>query len=119
MAKGDDLEERLIDFAVAVIRFTTDLPKSDAAKHISSQLLRSGTAGAPNYTEGRGAESSKDFVHKLRIALKELNETRVWLKIATRSGLANPEDTKEVNRECDELCRILGASIQTTRRRTG
>ena len=81
MAKGDDIQERLIDFAVSIIQLTTKLPKSSAGKHIAGKLLRSGTSPAPNYAEARSAESSNDFIHKLKIALKELNETVVWLQI--------------------------------------
>ena len=81
MAKGDDIQERLIDFAVNIIQLAAKLPRSSARKHISGQILRSGTSPAPNYAEARSAESSKDFIHKLKIALKELNETAVWLEI--------------------------------------
>ena len=80
MAKGDDIEERLIDFAVRVINLCGHLPDTAAARHVSGQLLRSGTAPAPHYSEARGAESSRDFIHKLGICLKELNELRVWLE---------------------------------------
>ena len=73
--KADELEERLIVFAVRVIKLTSRLPKTPAGKHIAGQILRSGTSPAPNYGEARGAESSADFVHKLCVVLKELNET--------------------------------------------
>ena len=79
MARGDDIEERLIDFAVRIIVVCEALPETQAARHIRGQLLRSGTSPAPNYGEARGAESAKDFVHKLRVVLKELNESRIWL----------------------------------------
>ena len=69
-AKGDDLEERLIRFAVIIIRLGDRLPPTPAGCHISGQLLRSGTSPAPNYSEGRSAESRNDFIHKLRICLK-------------------------------------------------
>ena len=73
-SKADELEERLIDFAVRIIKLTAGLPKTPAGKHIAGQILRSGTSPAPNYGEARGAESTADFVHKLGIVLKELNE---------------------------------------------
>ena len=85
--KAIELEERLIDFAVRVIRLSANLPKTPAGKHIAGQILRSGTAPAPNYGEGRGAESHADFVHKLGIVLKELNETSIWLRVIDRSEL--------------------------------
>ena len=85
MAKGDDIEERLINFAVAIIALCDKLPDTTGGRHVGGQLLRSGTSPAPNYSEARSAESKRDFVHKLRIALKEMNESRVWLKIIIRS----------------------------------
>ena len=113
MAKGDDIHERLIDFAVRIIMLTAKLPKSAAGKHVAGQILRSGTSPAPNYGEARSAESPKDFVHKLKLALKELNETKVWLQIIVRSGLLPAEDCAELQDECDQLCRILSTSVKT------
>jgi four helix bundle protein len=113
MAKGDDIEERLIDFAVRVVNVSANMPGTQAGNHIAGQLLRSGTAPAAHYAEARGAESTRDFIHKLRICLKELNETRVWLKIATRSELLTEPSLREIARESDELCRIINASIKT------
>jgi four helix bundle protein len=118
MAKGDDIENRLIDFAVPIVRVCNALPHSPAARHISGQLLRSGTSPAPNYAEARGAESKKDFVHKLKIVLKELNETRVWLKIVIRTEMLPEQRLEELLDECDQLCRIISSSIQTARSTT-
>lgn len=87
MAKGDDIEHRLIDFAVRIIKVCNKLPADVVGKHISRQLVRSGTSPAPNYAEARGAERQKDFVHKLKIVLKELNESRVWLKMVVHAEL--------------------------------
>jgi len=81
MAKGNDIEARLIDFAVRIIRVCEYLSDTPSARHIRGQLLRSGTSPAPNNAEARSAESRRDFVHKLKIVLKELNESRVWLEI--------------------------------------
>ncbi|MCP4419533.1 MAG: four helix bundle protein [Chloroflexi bacterium] len=116
MAKGDDLEERLIDFAVRIIRTCEALPPNSVAKHIRGQLLRSGTSPAPNYGEARGAESGKDFVHKLKIVLKELNESRVWLKIIIRAKILPEKRLDNLIDECDQLCRIVSASIQTAKK---
>lgn len=113
MAKGDDIEERLMKFAVQVMKVCDNLPLTPAGKHIADQLLRSGTAPAPNYGEGRSAESKRDFIHKLRIALKELNETRIWLKMITMSEMLPESKVMALLAECEELCRILYASIQT------
>lgn len=113
MARGDDIEERLIDFAVRIIRLCNELPPNTVGKHIARQLLRSGTSSAPNYGEARGAESKRDFVHKLKIVLKELNESRIWLKIIVRSRLLPEHRLHELLQESDELCRIISASIKT------
>ncbi|MCJ7735850.1 MAG: four helix bundle protein, partial [Anaerolineae bacterium] len=87
MAKGDDIEERLIDFAVRIVKLCVTLPKTQAGRHIGGQLVRSGTAPAAHYAEARGAETTKDFIHKLRLGQKDLNESRVWLKIIVRSQM--------------------------------
>jgi four helix bundle protein len=113
MAKGDDIQERLIAFAVAVIQVCTELPKGVVGRHIASQLMRSGTSPAANYAEARAAESNNDFVHKLKIALKELNETKVWINICERSRLLSADRLADVFDECDELCKIISASIKT------
>lgn len=115
MAKGDDIEERLIDFAVRVIRACEELPDTPAARHIRGQLLRSGTSPAPNYGEARGAESGKDFVHKLRVVLKELNESGIWLKMIVRAGLLPAARLNPLIDECDQLCRIISTSINTAK----
>ena len=117
MEKADELEERLIEFAVAVIRLTEQLPKSPAGTHIGNQVLRCGTSPAPNYGEARGAESRPDFIHKLGIVRKELNETLIWLKIAKRSGLVPEPDLSKIMEENLHLCRIINASVQTLRKK--
>ncbi len=117
MAKGDDIQKRLIDFAVGIINLSAKLPKSSAGKHIAGQILRSGTSPAPNYAEARSAESSKDFTHKLKVALKELNETKVWLQIIIQSQMISNEECVNLQKECDELCRILSASVKTALKR--
>lgn len=115
MVKGQNIEDRLVDFAVAIIGLCESMPASVAARQVAGQLLRSGTAPAPNYAEARGAESRRDFIHKVRIALKELNETAVWLRIAERSRLVPVERIARVQAEAHELARILNASISTAR----
>lgn len=116
--RTDELEERLIDFAVRIVRLSASLPKSTAGKHIAGQIMRSGTSPAPNYGEARGAESHADFVHKLRIVLKELNETSIWLRIIDRSCIVRNEMLAELARENRELCRIFTASLKTARHRS-
>ncbi len=118
MTRGDDIEERLIDFAVRVIGVCEALPRTPVGRHIGGQLLRSGTSPAPNYGEARGAESGKDFVHKLKVVLKELNESRIWLKMIIRAELLPRKRLADLLDECDQLCRIISASIQTSRKST-
>ena len=117
MAKGDDIQERLIDFAVEIINFCSKLPKNQAGKHVSGQLLRSGSAPAPNYGEARGAESTNDFVHKLGITLKELNESEIWLEIIKRSEMLPSSLVDPLARECVELSKIISTSIRTVGKR--
>src|SRR5437764_11156336 len=89
-SQADVLEERLIEFAVRIIKLSAQLPRTPAGRHIAGQILRSGTSPAPNYGEARGGESHADFVHKLGIVLKELNETQIWLRIIKQSELLKP-----------------------------
>ncbi|HET6861540.1 MAG TPA: four helix bundle protein [Pyrinomonadaceae bacterium] len=113
---ADQLEERLIDFAVRIIKLSNCLPRTPAGKHIANQILRSGTSPAPNYGEARGAESRADFVHKIRIVVKELNETSIWLRIIQRSHLLSESSLLGITEECRELCKIFTSSLQTIRR---
>ncbi len=117
MAKGDDIDERMIDFAVRIIAVCQHLPATPAGKHIAGQLVRSGTAPAAHYAEARGAESTRDFIHKLRICSKELNESQVWLKIAAKSDLIPAAKLQDLIQECTELSRIINASISTAKSR--
>jgi four helix bundle protein len=112
---ADKLEERLIDFAVRIIKLSASLPKTPAGNHIAGQILRSGTSSAPNYGEARGAESHADFVHKLGIVLKELNETSIWLRIIQRSSLLSADLLADIVQENQSLCKIFTASLKTSR----
>ena len=119
MTKGKtfDLQDRFIDFAVRIIRLSEAIPESKAGKHICSQILRSGTSPAPNYGEAQSAESKADFIHKLKIALKELRETEVWLKIIIRAKLIKPsEQLAPLLKETDELISILFKSVETAKK---
>jgi len=111
-----DLEERLIDFAVRIIRMAESLPKTKIGNHISGQLIRSGTSPAPNYGEAQSAESRADFVHKMRLALKELRETRIWLLILVRADLIKPASKLDsLLDENNQLISIFVTSIGTAR----
>jgi four helix bundle protein len=119
MAKGDDIESRLVGFAVRVLDLCDKLPKNAAANHISGQLLRSGTAGAPNYAEARAAESGLDFIHKLGLVLKELNESRVWLEMIKQRGLVADAKLQPILDECIGLSKIIAASRRTAAQNAG
>jgi four helix bundle protein len=109
-----DLEERLLEFAVRVIRVTESMVRSRAGTHIADQLLRAGTWPYGNHGEAEGAESRDDFVHKLRVCHKELRESRRWLRLVQRTPLvAKPELLNDILIEADELVRIFSASIRT------
>jgi four helix bundle protein len=113
-----DLEDRLLDFAVAVVELTDDLPNTRAGNHIAGQLLRCGTSPYGHHGEVESAESRKDFVHKLKVCLKELRETRRWLRLMSRLKTMN-RDPRLVPclTEAEELIRIFVASVRTAERR--
>jgi four helix bundle protein len=113
-----DLEERLLDYAARILRLVETLPKTRAATHVGGQLLRSGTSPLLNHGEVEAAESRKDFIHKLKICLKELRESDRNLKLTHRVPLiANSEELTSLRRETDELIRIFVSSIKTAERR--
>jgi four helix bundle protein len=114
-SKANDLEKRLISFASVIVSLSSKLPRTPQGRHICDQILRSGTAAAANYGEARGAESRADFIHKLKIVFKELNETTIWLEITAQSSLLLPESIAAIVAENRELCRIIAASIKTAR----
>lgn len=113
MASGEELQNRLTDLAVGVMDLCDQLPKSFAGRHLSEQFFRSGTASAANYAEARGAESRSDFIHKLGVVRKELNESLVWLRMIERRAMGPPDGVAHLRSECDELCRIISASRKT------
>ena len=114
--KDFNLEDRLIDFAVRIIQLAESLPKTKAGKHISRQLIRCGISPAPNYGEAQGAESRSDFVHKMKVCLKELRETKVWLKIIIKAKLMKPVSRlNDLINENDQLISIFVTSIKTAK----
>jgi len=121
MSKGNrtfDLEERLIDFAVRILRMAESLPKTKAGSHIAGQLIRCGTSPGPNYGEAQAAESRADFVHKMKICLKELRETRIWLLIIVKANLITPASKLEpLIDENNELISIFVKSIKTAKQK--
>lgn len=110
-----DLDERLLDFAAAVVKLTETMPNTRAANHVGGQLLRSGTSPLFNHGEAQAAESPNDFVHKMKICLKELRESQRALKLIKKVPLV--DDTTRLDplfQETDELIRIFVASIRTS-----
>lgn len=115
--KKYDLEERLIQFTLMVIDLVEMLPNTRTGNHIAGQLLRSGTSPAFNYGEAQVAESRDDFIHKMKICLKELKETHVALQIIRRKPLV--KDFEKVDKgiaECKELISIFVKSVETARK---
>jgi four helix bundle protein len=112
-SKSEALQNRLVTFASQIIFVSANLPKTPEATLICKQVLRSGTAVAANYAEARAAESRADFIHKLRVVLKELNETAVWLEMIVATSLISREKVSATVAENKELSRIITASIRT------
>lgn len=117
MAKSNfDLEARLVDFSVYVIKIVDKLPNTYANKHLSSQLIRSATSCALNYGEAQAAESRKDFIHKMQLVLKELRESSVCMKILARTNaLSQDESISTLTKEVNELILIFFKSIETAK----
>lgn len=108
-----DLEERLIDFAVMVIGLTNQLPVSHIGKHLAGQLNRSGTSPALIYGEAQAAESNADFIHKMKIGLKELRESQINMKIIIKAGLVASTIVFPILDECSQLVAIFSKSVKT------
>ncbi len=114
-----DLSDRLMGFAVSVSEIVNGLPKHQSGSHVAGQLFRSGTAPAAHYAEAQSAESRRDFIHKLRLALKELRESIFWLNLARRMELTRGRQLIRALAECNELISIFVKSISTARRNEG
>ena len=109
-----ELQQRLIDFGVQIIRIAESLPSTKAGSCLSGQLVRSGTSPALNYGEAQSAESRADFIHKLKVVLKELRETSISLQLAQSAlSLATPRLLEQAMLECDELISIFVKSVKT------
>ena len=112
-----ELEERLINFAVLIIEIVNEIPNTKAGNHLSGQLVRSGTSPALNYGEAQSGESRKDFIHKIKIVLKELRETFICLKIIDKSKLLSSNEKMQIAlKENDELISIFVKSVETAQK---
>ena len=108
-----DLEERLLEYAVRIIRLVDALPATRTGRHVADQLLRCGTSPLANHGELQGAESRKDFIHKLGVCLKEIRESRRWLRLIHRVPLLSPAKVNPLIAETEALVKIFAASIRT------
>jgi four helix bundle protein len=118
MNKNDQLSDRLLAFGVRIIALVDALPRAPAGRHIARQLLRAGTSCGANYEEARGAESKRDFIHKLGIVLKELKESRYWIRLAAAASLVKPTSRLDgLLDEVGQLIAIFGKSLATARKK--
>jgi four helix bundle protein len=108
----DELSDRLWKFAARIGKVVDVLPNTRLGRHVAGQLVRSGTAPGPNYDEGCAAESRADFTHKLSIVLKELKETRGWLRFIVISELLTEKKIAPLLEEAEQLIRIVASSMR-------
>jgi four helix bundle protein len=111
-----DLEDRLLEFSARIIRLVDALPDTRAANHVAGQLLRCGTSPYGNHGEVEAAESRRDFIHKLKVCLKELKETRRWLRLVKKAAMLPEQKIALILGEAEELIRIFFSSIRTAER---
>ncbi|MBN2543029.1 four helix bundle protein [bacterium] len=120
ISKPYELEDRLINFAVLMIEIAGNMPKTVVGNYLSGQLTRSGTSPALNYGEAQSAASRKDFIHKMKVVLKELRENLVCLKVIFRAKLFKSKDKMEFAlKENDELISIFVKSVDTAQKNEG
>lgn len=113
VTRSFDLEDRLINFASSIIQLSESLPQTFAGRHLAGQLIRSGTAPALHYGEAQGAESRKDFIHKMKVALKELRETSNGLRIVKHVNWLPTDKLNPILEENNQLISIFVRSIET------
>ncbi|HEY5551155.1 MAG TPA: four helix bundle protein [Opitutaceae bacterium] len=113
----EELSERLWDFAARVGKIVDAIPETRLGRHVAGQLVRCGTSAPPNYDECGAAESDGDFIHKLSVALKELRETRGWLRFVVKAGLLPRSRMAAAIDEAEQPCKIVGKSVITAKAR--
>ena len=113
----NDLQERMINFAVRIIKMVDSMPNSISSMAIARQIVRSGTSPSANYRAACIAKSDKDFVNKLKIVEEELDETSHWLTLIMRSEMMKPSRIQPLHQECCELLSIIVKSIVTAKNR--
>ena len=112
---SDELSQRLIDFAARIGKVVDALPDTRMGRHVAGQLVRCGTSPAPNYEEACAAESRAGFAHKLSICLKELRESRCWIRLIIKTEMLTEHKMAELLDECNQLCNIIARSLVTTK----
>ena len=112
---SEELAERLINFAARIGNVVDALPDTRMDRHVAGQLVRCGTSPAPNYEEACAAESRADFAHKLSICLKELRESRCWIRLIIKTEMLTKHKMVDLLDECNQLCNIVGRSIVTAK----
>ncbi|HRH49423.1 MAG TPA: four helix bundle protein [Panacibacter sp.] len=116
-ARVFDLEDRLVDFSSRIVDVVEALPNSRAANYIAGQLIRCGLAPSLLYGEAQSAESRDDFIHKMKIVLKELKESRVCLKLIRKKEMIKPISKLDgIFKETEELVAIVSKSIETAKK---
>jgi|SRR5690606_19032167 len=117
VSRNYDLEERIVEFSSRIIDVVESLPSSRAGNYIAGQLIRCGLAPALIYGEAQSAESRDDFIHKMKIGLKELKETRISLKIIKKKEMLKPVQRLDaISVENEELIAIFSKSIDTAKK---
>ncbi len=115
-----DLEERLLAYSAGIIGAVDILKDSMGARHVGTQLIRSGTSPLPNHGEAEAAESRRDFIHKMKLCLKELRESRRWLRVIQKANLSrSQENVLPLIQETEELIKIFYTSVRTAQRNAG
>jgi four helix bundle protein len=113
--RGKELEDRLLDFGARAGKVVDALPDTRLGRHIAGQFVRSGTSPVANYAEACAAESKRDFIRKLGITLKELRESRAWVKLIMKADLLPEPRMEPLLDEVEQLCNIVGKSIVTAK----
>lgn len=110
--KKYDLEDRLVEFASAIVLFCKDLPKDMTGQYYGNQLLRSGGSAALNFGEAQGTQTNKDYIHKASLSLKELKESRVNLKILSKVNYGDSSKRESILNEVEQLIKIIATIIR-------
>jgi four helix bundle protein len=113
-SKGENIRERTFCFGVRIVKMVNRLPHTTAGFALGNQVIRSGTAIGANVEEADASESKADFIHKMKIALKEAQETRYWLRTIIESEMLTDQETRSLFKESDEIVRIIHTIIKNT-----